>query len=329
MRRSAVYVGLAVLTVVVSLGSLLVGFGDLSDARLASTFLSLRLVRLEAAFLAGAALAVSGVVVQGLFKNPLASPSILGTTSGADLGGKLSLVLFDVILGSSLTQAIGIEMLLPVGCVIGAVLALLVALTIHRLSDDIVFLLLTGFLLTSLFGSVSSLLTTMASEREGLARAMIAFGLGDVGGVGVRRVVLAAPLVVAGVSAAFLWARPLDLMLSGEEEASALGVAVADVRWASVLWTAILTAAAVSVAGSVTFVGLIVPHALRPLVGVEHRRLIPASALMGGLFVVACDMIARSAPFGSELPLSVVTGLIGAPLFLLLLLKHRRELAHG
>lgn len=324
-----VYLVLIVLATAVCAASLLVGPGDLADPTLASTFLVLRLARLQAAFLAGAALAVGGVIVQGLFKNPLASPSLLGTTAGADLGGKLCLLVFDLLLGARLTRHVSAEMLLPVGCVVGAVAALLILLVIHRASDDIVFVLLTGFLLTSLFGSLSAFVTTLASARPELARAMIAFGLGDVSGVGLWRSALALPLVLAGVVAAFLWARPLDLMLSGREEAAALGVNVAHVRWASVVWTAVLTAAAVSVGGSVTFVGLIVPHALRPLVGVQHRRLIPASALMGGTFLVACDMLTRSAPFGSEIPLGVVTGLIGAPLFLLLLLRHRRELEHA
>jgi len=322
------YLLLLALTAAVCAASLFVGAGDLFDERLSSTLLTLRLARLGAAFLAGAALAVGGAVVQALFKNPLASPSILGTTSGAELGGKLCLLLFDVLLGSRLGSRITAEMLLPLGCVVGAVLALLLLLIIHRLTDDILFLLLTGFLLSSLLGSISSFLTNLAGERPELARAMLAFGLGDVSGVGLRRVALAAPLVVGGVAAAFLWARPLDLLLSGEEEAAALGVEVAHVRWASVIWTAVLAAAAVSVGGSVTFVGLIVPHALRAAVGIRHRALIPACALMGGTFLVACDMLARSAPLDTEIPLGVITGLIGAPLFLVLLFRFRRELSH-
>lgn len=328
MKTLRTWALLGVIAIVVSVGSLFVGAGDLGDQKLSSIFLALRLARLEAAFLAGAALAVGGVVVQGLFKNPLASPSVLGTTAGADLGGKLALVLFDAVIGSQAGGLLRAEMVLPLGCVLGAVAALLVLLTIQRATDDMIFLLLTGFLLTSLFNSFSGFLTSMASESPELARAMIAFGLGDVSGVGLRRVALAAPLVIAGIVAAYLWARPLDLMLSGQEEAAALGVEVNQVRWSSVIWTAVLTAAAVSVGGSVTFVGLIVPHALRPLVGVQHRALVLASALMGGTFLVACDVLARLSPFRSEIPLGVVTGLIGAPLFLVLLLRYRREVSH-
>lgn len=325
MRAFALLTALAVL---VCGASLFVGSGDL-ETELAPAFLKLRLARLSAAFLAGAALAVGGVIVQGLFKNPLASPSILGTTAGAELGGKLILVSFHALLGVHWLRGVSAEMLLPLGCVLGALLALVVVLAIHRSNDDIVFLLLTGFLLTSLLGSVSSFLTSVGAEQPELARAMIAFGMGDVSGVGLRRVALALPLCVAGIVAAFLWARPLDLMLSGQEEAAALGVAVNEVRWASVIWTAVLSAAAVSVGGNVTFVGLIVPHVLRPIVGVQHRALVPACALGGGAFLVACDMLARSAPFGSEIPLGVITGLVGAPLFFALLLRSRRGLRRG
>lgn len=323
------YAVLVLLAVSVCGASLLVGTGDLADAALGSTFLRLRLARLFAAFLAGAALAVAGVIVQALFNNPLASPSVLGTTAGADLGGQVCLIAFNFLLGRQLMAHVRAEMLLPVGCVVGAFAALLALMTVHRRSGDMIFLLLTGFLLTSLLGSLSSFLTSVAGEQPELARALVAFGLGDVSGVGFGRVLLAAPLVSSGVVAAFLWSRPLDMMLSGPEEASALGVEVAHVRWAIVIWTAVLTAAAVSVGGSVTFVGLIVPHALRPLVGVQHRRLIPASACMGGAFLVGCDVLARSAPFGSEIPLGVVTGLLGAPLFFVLLVRLRREVSHG
>jgi len=131
--------------------------------------------------------------------------------------------------------------------------------------------------------------------------------------------------VVVGGALAWTWAVPLDLMLTGEEEARSLGAEVSAIRRWVVVWTAILTAAAVSLGGNVGFVGLVVPHALRPLVGLTHRRLIPASALGGGIFVVCCDVLCRVLPGRSEVPLGVITGLVGAPTFLWLLLKHRRE----
>ena len=324
----AMYSGLGLLLVLVAIASLLVGAGDLSDGRLTSTFLELRATRFAAAFLAGSALAVGGVIVQGLFRNPLAEPSILGTTAGASLGGKIAMLSFQVLAGGAVAGAIGPEMLLPFGCVIGACAALAILLLVQRTGDDVVVLLLTGFLLSSLFVALGGLVTSLAMERWELARAMLDFALGDVSGVGIARVMLATPLVVFGLIAGYLWAPTLDLMLSGEEEAAALGVEVREVRIACVLWAAILTAAAVSIGGQVGFVGLIVPHALRPLLGVSHRKLLPAAALLGGTFVAACDVLTRALPTRAEMPLGVVTGLIGAPLFLVLLLRSRREVAN-
>jgi iron complex transport system permease protein len=220
-------------------------------------------------------------------------------------------------------------MFLPLGCVAGALAALLLLLLVHRAGDDLVVLLLSGFLLSALFVALGGFVTSLAQERWELARAMIAFALGDVSGAGLRHVALALPLVLCGGIAAFLWARPLDMMLSGEEEAASLGVDVRAVRRWCIVWTAILTAAAVSIGGSIGFVGLVVPHALRPFVGVAHRRLVPAAVLLGGSFLVLCDALSRSVPARTELPLGVITGLIGAPAFLWLLLRTRREVAYG
>jgi iron complex transport system permease protein len=313
----------------VVVAALRVGSGDLGDARLSRVFLELRAARLLAAFLAGAALAIAGVIVQGLFRNPLADPSVLGTTAGASLGGRLVLLCFDLGLGRWLAPAIAPEMLLPIGCVAGALGALALLLLVQRVGDDLVVLLLTGFLLSSLFASAGAFVISLAEERWELARAMMSFSLGDVSGAGWRRIALALPLVAVGAIAAYLWSRPLDLLLSGEEEAAALGVEVREVRRSCILWTAVLTAAAVAIGGGTPFVGLIVPHALRPFVGVAHRSLLPASALLGGIFLAACDTLTRALPTRSEIPLGVVTGLIGAPLFLALLARSRRELSHG
>ena len=308
--------------------SLLVGAGSLADDALRGVFLRLRLTRFFASFLCGASLAVAGVLVQGLFRNPLASPSVIGTTAGASLGGKVALIAtelvgFDgfVLLGLSVNA----QAVLPLGSVVGALGALAILLAVTRVKQDRVVVLLTGFLLSSLFISLGGLLMTLVQERWELARAMVSFALGDVSGAGLSHLALAAPLVVVGSVMAFTWGASLDLMLSGEDEATSLGVDVPNVRKWTIVWVSVLTAAAVAVAGNIGFVGLVVPHALRPWVGEQHRRLIPASALGGGVFVVTCDLVARLVPAQSELPLGVVTGLIGAPLFLYLLRKSRAE----
>ncbi len=308
--------------------NLLAGAGRLDDPALFDTLLALRSTRGLVAYLAGAALAVAGVIAQGLFRNPLASPDVLGTTAGASCVGKLSLLALSAALGSSSLRIVP-ELLLPLGCLLGALLALLALLAVARASADRVVLLLAGFLLSSLFLSVGSLVTSLSQESWELGRAVIAFALGSVSGAGMRQVVMIAPVVVGGTAAAMLWARPLDLLLSGEDEARVLGLDVRRARRWCIAWTALLTAGAVAVGGNVGFVGLVVPHALRRAVGVAHRRLVPAAALGGGTFVLLCDVLARAIPSRTEIPLGVVTGLIGAPLFLVLLLRARGEVLHG
>jgi iron complex transport system permease protein len=304
------------------------GHGALSDPTLRSTFLELRAFRIAVAFLAGGALAVGGVLVQGLFRNPLASPSVIGTTAGASLGGQLALVL----LGFGLQHApawLEPEMVLPAGCLLGALAALGILLLITRFTGDLLVVLLAGFLLSSLFLSVSSFVTTLAQGSWNLGRAVVAFTLGGVGGSGVRQVLLVAPLTLIGTAVGWSWGKPLDLLMTGEEEAQTLGVDVRGVRRWVILWIAILTAGAVAVGGNVGFVGLIIPHALRPFVGVSHGRLVPTALLAGGSFLVLCDVLTRVLPGQGEIPLGVITGFIGAPVFLFLLIKLRKDIVHG
>ena len=304
-----------------------VGVGDLGDADLRETFLMLRGYRLTAAFLAGAALAVGGVVVQGLFRNPLASPSVLGTTAGASLGGQLALLGYGLAgLGS---QVVVPEMILPIGSFLGALTSLAILLVFLRVTEDLLALLLTGFVLSALFLSLSAFAISVAQETWELGRALVSFSLGSVSGTGLRQLLFAGPLVLSGMVACWFWGRPLDLLLSGEEEARSMGADVAQIRWWAATWVSVLVAGAVSVGGNVGFVGLVVPHLLRPFAGTRHRRLIPAAALGGGLFLVTCDIVARVFPATSEIPLGVVTGIIGAPLFLMLLIRLRREHAYA
>ena len=305
--------------------SLMVGAASLADAGLRSALLELRGLRCGAAALAGAALAVAGVLVQGLFRNPLASPSILGTTAGANLGGQVALFAHGALAGV-LPLWVAPEMELPLGCLVGAGLALMLVLAFAGRGEDTVAILLAGFILSTLFASIGAFLQAQTQESWLLGRAMLAFALGGVDGKGLRHLALAAPLVLAGIAAAWVWGRHLDLLLSGEDEAAALGVEVASARRWILAWTALLTAAAVALAGGIAFVGLVVPHALRPFTGVEHRRLVPAAALGGAAFLVLADTAARCLPHG-EVPLGVVTGLIGGPLVLAILVRMRRELA--
>jgi iron complex transport system permease protein len=324
-RRAIItYVVLLALLGLLPAMALLVGQADLSDETLKATLLELRALRIGAALLAGAALAVGGVVAQGLFRNPLVSPSILGTTTGAMLGGQVAILLFAAVPAFRRLPGIGPTMVLPLGCLIGAEAALLVLLLFVRRRKDNVTLLLTGFILSSLFLSIGGFVTSLAQDSWDLARAVVSFTLGGVSGVGWRQLLLVLPLVVVGIVASWVWGPALDLLLSGEDEAQSLGVDVGPARRWLTVWIAVLTAAAVAVGGNVIFVGLIVPHVLRPFVGVGHRLLIPAAALAGAVFVLACDLVARILPTRTEIPLGVVTGIVGAPLFLWLLTRSMR-----
>ncbi len=319
---------LLVLVIVIAAGlALFTGAASLTDENLRGTLLQLRGARLLAAFLAGAALSVGGVAVQGLFRNPLASPSILGTTAGASLGGQVAMIALG--LTSGVTAGRFAEMTLPLGSLLGALIALGILLLFLRAGADLLTLLLTGFILSSLFLSVGSFVTSLAQESWELGRAMVAWSLGSVSGAGPRQILFALPLVLVGTLAIWGWGHALDVMLSGEEEAASLGIDVKATRRWVVIWVAVLTGAAVSLGGGVGFVGLIVPHALRPIVGAEHRRLVPAAALLGGAFLIVCDTLGRALPGRSEVPLGIVTGLIGAPLFLWLLLRMQREAYDG
>ncbi|HEX4457630.1 MAG TPA: iron ABC transporter permease [Polyangia bacterium] len=329
MNVTRTYLALFGLAAIVAAAALFVGHGSLADPALRDTFLRLRAYRLGAAFLAGASLAAGGAMVQSLFRNPLVDPSIVGTTAGASLGGQAALLALHWVPGGLLLRHLSGEMVVPLGAMLGALLALALLMAAAQRVRGLVVVLLTGAILSSLFLSIGGFILSIAQDSYEVARAIYAMSLGGVSGVGARQLMMALPLALIGLVAAWAWGPPLDLLLSGEQEAESLGLDVRQTRLWTVVWVAVLTTAAVTVGGNLAFVGLIVPHALRPFVGVLNRRLIPAVALAGGTFVVACDLATRSLPTTSEVPLGVVTGLVGAPLFLTLLFRSQRELEHG
>ena len=301
--------------------SLAVGPISLFNADLRSVALELRAVRTVLAMIAGASLAVGGVLMQGLFRNPLADPGVIGAQGGAILGGQLAF-LWVQLAQERLPKWLLPEMALPLGSVVGAVLALAVLLPIARRARSSLVVLLVGFLIGAFCVSVSGLVSTLSLRQgEGLARGLIAFSLGGVEGKGWHDVALAAPLTLAALIGGFQLGRMLDVLLAGEEEAVALGVPVADLRRWAIVWCAMLTAAASVAAGAIAFVGLIVPHLVRGRVGALHRRVIPLAAVGGAAAVVGADVLSRLLPTPAPLPVSVISGLAGAPFFFWLLLR--------
>jgi iron complex transport system permease protein len=282
---------------------------------------TIRTPRVLLAALVGAALAMAGAQMQGLFKNPLASPDIIGTSSGGAFGAVIALV-------SGL--AIRSLFYLPVFSFAGAFLALFAVYIISTRHGrtPIATLLLTGVALSALIGAATSFLITMSWVRFDIAQEILFWLLGGLDNRGWPHFWLALPLITIGTIVSLVYTRELDLMLTGEETAHSLGVDVEQVKRVVLTCAALLTGAAVAVSGVVGFVGLIVPHVVRLVIGPAHRRLIPASALTGAAFLVLADLLARTLRRPEEIRLGIITAAFGAPFFLYLLLRHRREVGY-
>lgn len=312
------------LVVACTLG-MLVGQGSLDTPDSRRIFFELRAWRIAAAFGIGAALAMAGVIVQAVFQNPLAGPSIIGTTAGAGLGGQLALIGYQSAVGLNAAHLFGAELVVPIGAVAGAITSLFLLLSLTRRAKDLLVTLLIGFLLSSFFASIGAYVISKAQQSWELGRAVLAFSMGSISAAGPSQVSIVLCVALVGGLAAMTWHRHLDLLLTGDNEAASLGLDVAKVRRWGVVWTGILSAGAVAVGGNIAFVGLIVPHALRPFVGYSTAALLPSCAFAGGTFVIFCDVLSRVGPGRSETPLGVITGLIGAPIFLYLLSRAQRS----
>jgi iron complex transport system permease protein len=328
--------GLAMALVVVAvaavgLGAFSIGVGDIARAVLSAigvpgidpidptaeaVLWQVRLPRVALAVLVGACLGVAGALMQGVFANPLAEPGTVGVSAGAAVGAVVAIVTGLTVAGT---------WVVPVAA-FGAGVA--TALLVHRLSreggrTDIVTLLLTGIGVNALAGAIIGWCTFVSDDAE--LRSITFWSLGSVGLATWPMVVLVLPFAVAGFAFAPRLARPLDLLALGDRPAAHLGVDVERVRRRAVVLVALLTAAAVAAAGIVGFVGLVVPHLVRLVAGPGHRRLLPASALGGALLLLLADLVGRTVAAPAEIPLGVVTALVGAPVFLWLVRRARRE----
>ena len=272
----------------------------------------LRLPRALMALVVGAGLAVAGAGMQTLVRNPLADPYLLGISSGASVGATAAIT--TGVLGGFGVYAVSTGALL--GAVGSAVLVYLVATAQGGLTP--LRLVLTGVVLSSGLSAIASFLVFLADDARA-ANSVLFWMLGSVGGATWERLWVPAVLVVLAVAAMLAMHRWLDALSAGPETASALGVNVAAVRSGLFVGLAVLVGVLVAVSGGIGFVGLIVPHAARLVVGARHRVVLPVAALAGGLFLLWVDVLARLAVRPQEIPLGVVTGVVGAPLFLLLM----------
>ncbi|MDR2030675.1 MAG: iron ABC transporter permease [Azoarcus sp.] len=276
--------------------------------------LGIRLPRILAALLVGAALSASGAAYQGLFRNPLVSPGILGVSAGAGFGAALAILLGFGMLGVQAFAFLG--GLLAVGCTwaIGA--------SISRRGDPALPMLLAGVVVGTLFTAFISLVKFAADPDDTLPS--ITFWLmGSLASLHIGELAAAAALIAPCVALLIVLGWTLNVLCFGDEEARALGLATGRIRLIVIVCATLMTAAAVAISGIIGLVGLVAPHLARMLVGPDHRVLLPVSALIGGGFLLAVDNLARSL-FAAEIPLGIVTAIIGAPFFLYLLRRGQK-----
>ena len=272
----------------------------------------LRLPRVLTAAAVGAGLAISGAVMQAITRNPLADPYLLGLSSGASLGAVAVLVL-------------GAAVLLPAAAFLGALLALAATLLIAGSGSALTpsRMILAGIAVSSLGAALTSFVIFWTATGDSY-REIISWLLGSLAGARWPAVAIAVTAVVVIGIPLMVGGRVLDAFAFGDTSAAALGVSVARTRWVMLVGTALLTGGMVSVSGSIGFVGLILPHAVRLIVGAQHRALLPLAALSGAIFLIWCDTAARALFDPRELPVGIVTAVIGAPVFVLLLMRSRR-----
>jgi iron complex transport system permease protein len=272
--------------------------------------------RVASALLIGACLAVSGAAMQAAFRNPLVNPQILGVSSGASFGGVLA-----IALGLSSTSLVSLALA-------GGMLVLVIVWAVsRRQGGSTLTVVLAGVIVGAFFSALVSVMTYLADPNTTLP-AIVFWLLGSLASVTWRSagIVAVTTLIGMGVIVPLRWR--LNMLTLGDEEARSLGVPVVALRWTVLTATAVMVAGAVAVAGVVGWIGLVIPHAARLLVGSDHRALIPASALLGGLYLLVIDTIARNMTAG-EIPLGALTALIGAPVFFLLLQTNRTRLWSG
>jgi len=300
-------------TTVTEVKTLLMQSGQGIDAQKTWTIiLSYRLPRTLLAAIAGAGLASAGVVFQGVLKNPLADPYLIGIAAGGSLGAVVSIVLFGErwLLGTSVCAFLG--SIAAVGLVYGLAV-------VRRVRGYVNTVILAGVIVGSLMNAVMLLLLSLSGSHE--KQRILFWLMGDFSLANYQKVLLAAVVVAAGWTLIYVNANRLNLLIVGDDTASLLGLNVFGTRTLFMIVAAMVTGAIVSVSGTIGFVGLVVPHTMRLLFGPDNRVLLPAALLGGAAFLAASDCVARVVAYPVELPVGVITTLSGAPFFLYLLVK--------
>jgi iron complex transport system permease protein len=281
----------------------------------------IRLPRVIAGALVGAALASAGVLFQGMLRNPMADPYIIGTSAGAAFGATIAMMLPISIAFLSFG-------LVSIAAFFGALGAVLLVYNLAKVGGKtpIVSMLLAGFAVSAMLAAIVFLMVTL-SGRTGLLQNVYSFLMGSISVSGWNQIIIVAPLIIGAIVAARFLAFRLNALSLGEEGAAYLGIDVERDKLLVLALGSLLTAAAVSISGLVGFIGLVVPHAVRLMLGPDHRLLLPAAALSGAAFLVLADLFARTVLAPSEIPIGIITAIIGAPFFIYLLRHTRREYA--
>jgi len=294
---------------------------DKLDAATRLILFDIRVPRLVLGLLVGAALAVSGGMMQGLFRNPLADPGLVGVGAGAGLGA-ITAIIIGATLPPFLINALG-NYMIPLAAFFGGWGSTLI---LYRVSTrngrtSVATMLLAGIALAALAGAVSGILVYMADDRQ--LRDLTFWGLGSLAGATWIKVLTAGPLIAVAILSAPFMARGLNGLSLGEATAVHMGVPLERLKTGAILTVACATGAAVAVSGGIGFVGIVVPHLLRLATGPDHRTLLPNAALLGAILLVLADCISRTIIAPAELPIGIVTAVLGAPVFLWILLRRR------
>lgn len=290
------------------------------NAQQEAIFWAIRLPRVLLAVLVGAALAVSGALLQGVFRNPLADPGLIGVSSGAALGAVAV-----IVLGIS---SFGL-LTLPLAAFLASAAT---TFLVYRLAQrhgrtDVATLLLVGLALNALAGATTGLLTYLADDAQ--LRSIVFWTMGGLGGALWDTLIIAAPLIGLSLILTPRLGQALNLFALGEVEARHLGIDIERVKRTVVLLAALATGTAVALAGPIGFIGLIVPHIVRLIAGPDHRLLLPACALGGASLLVLADLLARTMAAPAEIPVGLITAFAGGPFFLVLILRARRQYGWG
>ena len=296
--------------------------GHSEPSQIQSIIMEIRLPRLILALLVGAVLAILGAVMQGLFRNPLADPSLIGVSGGASVGASIVIVTAG---GAMLSPLAGLSMV-ALGAFIGGVITTLLVYRVatSSLGTSVTTMLLAGSAICAIAGAFNSLLSYFSDNQ--MLRQISVWQMGNLGGANWQKASLMAAVSLIIFSLLPSHAKSLNAFLLGESEARHLGIDVQRIKRQLIFLTALGVGVSVALAGLIGFVGLVIPHMVRLLIGPDHRALLPASALAGASLLLIADSIARVVVLPAELPTGILTALLGAPFFVVLLLKQRGEI---